>query len=445
MTQPLRDAPKPASQPTTGIAAGMAETWSDCRRRDPIGHYVHTAFALCYVLLLPLATAPKDIAWAALAVTTVARLPRIHRCFAAPCRDRLIWLLLAWAAWHGISILWSADPTAGLDELGAFRVVLTPLLLWPVLDHAALLIGAFLVGVVGANLVQLTQQFHWLGQKPGYEGRLEGWLHPVHTGAICAAAVCWHLSAILKGTRWLRWLSLIGAAAAVAGLLGSGSRAPWLAIAATVPLGLLLIGLTTRRLRRAVLVIALVGVVGAGVAWFATGDFVSTRIHQATDDIRKAIDGDFHSDVGERLARWAAAWKVFVDSPLLGAGAGGFGHAIGELGYSDVSPEGHHAHSVYMHVLACTGLPGVLLLAGVVVMIVRRVCKCRPGHVYSLGTILVLITWLIGAVFDAYHLNGNMFGIFALIVALTPPRPAPPGATIESGDSLGSSELTEGP
>ena len=421
MTQQLRNASKPASQPTTGIAGGLAETWSDCRLRDPIGHYVHTAFALCYVLLLPVATAPKDIAWAALAITTVARLPRIHRCFKAPCRDRLIWLLLAWAAWHGISILWSADRAAGLDEWGAFRVVLTPLLLWPVLDHVALLIGAFLVGVVGANLVQLTQQFHWLGQNPGFNGRLEGWLHPVHTGAICAAALCWHLSAILKGRRWLRWLSLIGAAAAVAGLIGSGSRGPWLAVAATIPLGLLVIGFTTRRLRRAVLVIALVGIVGAGVAWVATGDFVTTRIQQATDDIRNAIDGDYHTDVGERLARWAGAWKVFVKSPLRGVGAGGYGQAIGELGYSDVSPENYHAHSVYMHVLACTGLPGVLILAGVVVISVRRVCKFRPEHVYSIGTILVLSTWLIGAVFDAYHLNGNMFGLLTLLVALTLP------------------------
>ncbi len=421
MTQPLRDAPKPTSQPTTGIARGMAETWSDCRLRDPIGHYFHTGFALLYVLLLPLATAPKDIAWAALAVTTVARLPRIHRCFKAPCRDRLIWLLGAWAAWHGISILWSADPAAGLDEWGAFRVVLTPLLLWPVLDHAALLIGAFLVGVVGANLVQLTQQFHWLGQKPCYGGRLDGWLHAVHTGAMCAAALCWHLSAILKGRSWLRWVSLIGAAAAVAGLIRSGSRGPWLAIAATLPMGLLLIGLTTRRLRRAVLIIALVGVVGAGVAWVATGDFVTTRIHQATDDIRKAIDGDFHSHVGERLARWAGAWKVFGDSPLLGAGAGGFGRAIGELGYSDVSPKGHHAHSVYMHVLACTGLPGALILVAVIVLSVRRVVTRQANHLYSSGTALVLITWLVGAAFDAYHLNGNMFGLFTLIVALTLP------------------------
>ena len=419
---PLRhDAPRLDAQSTTGNQTGLVDAWTDCRLRDPIGHYFHTAFALLYVLLLPLATAPKDIAWAALAVTTVARLPRIHRCFAAPCRDRLIWLLLAWAAWHGISILWSADPAAGLDEWGAFRVVLTPLLLWPVLDHAALFIGAFLVGVIGANLIQLTQQFHWFGQKPCFNGRLDGWLHAVHTGAICAAAICWHLSAILKGRRWLRWLSLLGAAAAMAGLIRSGSRGPWLAIAATLPLGLLLIGFTTRRLRRAILVIALVGVVGAGVAWVATGDFVTTRIHQATDDIRKAIDGDFDSDVGARLARWAGAWKVFTDSPLLGTGAGGFGHAIGELGYRDVSPEGHHAHSVYMHVLACTGLPGVLFLAGVVVMSVRRVFKCRPEHVYSIGTMLVLITWLVGAAFDAYHLNGNMFGLFTLIVALTLP------------------------
>ena len=78
MTPLRQDALRPDAQRTSGNQAGLVDGWTDCRLRDPIGHYFHTAFALVYVLLLPLATAPKDIAWAALVVMTVARLPRIY-------------------------------------------------------------------------------------------------------------------------------------------------------------------------------------------------------------------------------------------------------------------------------------------------------------------------------------------------------------------------------
>ena len=161
--------------------------WGLSRRLDPFGHYIHLLFALLFCLLLPLATAPKEFAWAGLAVISLVRAQRIRECYTGLFQNRTLWLLFAWTAWHSISILWSLDQKTGLDELKTFRVVITPILLWPVLGQVRLLIGVFLIGVVVANFVQLTQYFHWFGNKPVFAGRLNGWIHAIQTATVCGA------------------------------------------------------------------------------------------------------------------------------------------------------------------------------------------------------------------------------------------------------------------
>ncbi len=74
---------------------------------------------------------------------------------------------------------------------------------------------------------------------------------------------------------------------------------------------------------------------------------------------------------------------------------------------------------MYLHQLATAGILGGLILLAVVGLSLRRSFLDPPDHLYADGTLFVLISWLIGGVFDAYHLNGHMFGLFTFIVALT--------------------------
>ena len=149
--------PVPVAWPPPGSERDTAATLQYARQRDPIGDRLQIAFAALYLLTLALAgTSAKDIAWASLAGCTLARLPFIWRCYTVLLRDRLVWLLAAWAAWRLMSLLWSSNPAQGLDECAAARVLLTPLLMWPVLDRATLFVGVFLVGVFGHNLVQFS-------------------------------------------------------------------------------------------------------------------------------------------------------------------------------------------------------------------------------------------------------------------------------------------------
>ena len=419
---------RPAAWPPPGDNEGAAATLRYARQRDPIGDTLQAAFAALYLLTLALAgTTAKDIAGAALATCAVARFPVIWRCYTVLLRDPLLWLFVAWAAWRTLSLVWSADRAAGLEELGAARVLLTPLMMWPVLDRASFFVGAFLVGVLGHNLAQLAQALGWLGLEPDVNGRLNGFLHPIHLGALCLAAMCWYISAVVNGSGARRvaitwWVT--GLAAATAGLIFTASRGPWLAAAVTVPLALIVIAVRRPATRRAAAIVAVIGVAAAAATLPWTGNYVRLRLDQAVSDVNAARGpggGDFGTDVGKRLARWEGAGRLLLAHPFTGTGAGGYGKAMHELGYAPVTAVDHHAHSVLMHEAAVLGLPGVLITLAIGALGLKRAWSDPPGNRYADGTFFVLLGWLVGALFDCYHFNGTMFGLFTVGVALTMP------------------------
>ena len=392
------------------------------------GERVHLALAVGYLFLLPLETTPKDLVWLAMAAWSLLRAPWLVPRFAMVARDPALWLLMAWCAWTALSVLWSADRAPGLDELRAWRVIATPLLLLPALRHGPWLIGAFLAGVFVQNLAQGAQALELFGMSPSQNNRLDGWLHAIQTGAFCATAICWHLAALLNQNQFTgRWRAaavagtIVGLAAATFGLVCSGSRGPWLAALVAVPGTLLWNAARRPEARRRAAVVTAVGLLAAAAAWPLAGGFVRHRLDQATAEIRAAAAGDYDSDVGLRLARWQAAWAIFLDHPLAGTGGGGFGAAVEQTTHAGLWPRDHHAHSVYMHELATRGAIGAAIVVALLAVVLRRALARGPAHPYADGTPFVLVGWLIGAAFDCYQLSGNTFGLLTILVALTLP------------------------
>ncbi len=77
-----------------------------------------------------------------------------------------------------------------------------------------------------------------------------------------------------------------------------------------------------------------------------------------------------------------------------------------------------HAHSLYLHELATTGLVGLALAGSALGLIALRTWRGSPTDAYAAGTFWAFVTWLVGAAFDCYELNGTMFGLFAVIASL---------------------------
>jgi O-antigen ligase len=391
---------------------------------------VHEALAAVYFLLLPLTEAPKDIAFALLVAWSSARLWWTWRHYLMLRIDLLVWLGSAWAAWTALSMMWSTEPAQGFDELGAMRALATPLLIWPVRDALPRFTGAALMGVAAANVVQLLQQLHLLGLKPNADGRLDGLMHAIKTGAWCAAAIGWHLAYTLLGSKAIRKLALTGLFMAAIGLVATGSRGPWIAAAVMAPLGLLSSAWRQPRVRRrAVLLAAAVLLVGASL-WPTLGDRVLSRIESAWKETRQARDDRaFATSAGLRLGQWTWAWAIFLEHPLAGAGAGGFAAAQDELPsfqealHARPDNEGYirrdHPHSTYLHTLACGGVVGGAILAALLAGIVQRLWTAsKGGDPLETGSLLVLIAWIVGAAFDCYNLNGHHMGMLGLVLAV---------------------------
>jgi len=441
-----RDLPAPPAWPPPRDGEDIHELHRYVRARDPVGHQVHTALAMLYLFLLPLATAPKDVASVILIGYAIIRLPNTWRCYPPLLRDALLWTLIAWAAVHGVSIIWSAAPVEGWTELKAFRVILLPLALWPVLDRIPWLVGSFLLGVLGLNLIQFAQRLELFGFGLEGDDRARGMLHPIQSGAFNLAAMTWHVAFLLRAG-WRRlprsalifWASAVGLAAATVGLLIAGSRGSWLAAAIVLPALWVTFVARVPEARRRALILLAVGSLGAAATWFGGGGgYVQQRVGNAIEEFRAAQEqGDFTTGVGQRVVMTRWAWRFFLEAPIYGQGAGSFRaeskttpefermaeERPGRAKANKFTPA--HPHSAYLHVLATTGILGFLPFAAALLILFVRAARDRRDHPFADASLFVLVGWLIGTNFDSYHLNGHLFGLFAFIVAIALPHRPP--------------------
>jgi O-antigen ligase len=396
------------------------------RRSDPVGHRVHTAMAAFYFMLLPLATAPKDVAFGVLAGYWLLRLRHTWHSHRALRRDPLIWLLAAWAGWQALAISWSDHLAEGFDEFKTMRTLLLPLLVWPVMEHIGLLIAALVAGVVLSNLVEMAQLLAWLPMDTTSDGRASAWLHPIQAGAMCVAGLCWTLAAALHARGGARWLALAAFVLALGGLAATESRGPWVAATVCVPAALLVIMIRRPATRRTGLLVAATAALACGVVWMLARDRIETRLTQAWHEFREAGEHQrYDTSAGLRFGTWSWSLDMFQAHPLIGIGVGAYRDA--QLEHPAViealarSPEQRkyltrdHPHSMYLYTLACSGSVGGAILLAVLTLLVIRCVRNRPDHLFADGTLFVLMSWMIGTMSDCYNLNGNLMGLFGLI------------------------------
>jgi O-antigen ligase len=443
------------------------------RAGDLLGVRIHVAAALWACVLAGWPTTYTEWAWLPALVCFLIRMTGRHGVLEPLAYDWALRLLLAWGAWVGLSVWWSAarehPETAGewLHDVQSLRFLPLAVTLWPTMDRRGWLIGALAVGIACG---QISQAVHLVGLlthgswQPFHRapGRITGWWDPAVGGSVlCAGLGLWLSAAIFGASTRARWIGTLGALATLACIGLTGTRGAWIGGALLVMMAIG-IGVWRVRPRRRVVrpfAAALAAVVaGAPVGYVVLSRIVpqevpagfAARLERGVEEVRGAfVKGDYASDTGMRIAMWKWAWLEARSHPIVGVGAGGFrawaAHPPESIAGSDAAglpPPHAHAHSWYLHVLAASGLVGVGLVGALAIRAVLAGFRgaaagaqdAAPLHgggwigelLESLrfGPALALMGLACAGLFDSITVNQQTAYLFYLLVALClPSRP----------------------
>lgn len=176
--------------------------------------------------------------------------------------------------------------------------------------------------------------------------------------------------------RAFRWLAAGAALVLGAGVALSQSRGAWLGLGVAALVLLLTWSRRTRLLLVPAAALAGLALVAALAGFFPAA--IVDRLAQTVQyfgvfDVRTVELTDENWSIVERMARWQAAWYMFLDSPWLGVGIGNYAEAYPRY-YLDnwVDPLGH-AHNYYLNTLAELGVVGFGLLLLSLALVFRHV------------------------------------------------------------------------
>ncbi len=407
------------------------------RRVDPFGLKVHL---LCGMLTCAALAGPTSASELALAPAGIAAIVRAHRYWRTWGSMLLSTTALAVAlavAWGLLGLLWSPDRAQGLDELGVVRWVALAFMLWPLMEHRALLLGAVIIGL---HVGQFTQLMHGLGvvfdiselRYNRMPGRWSGWWDPVVGGTLLVGLLGLHLPAAAWGRSGWRLVGVLGSASAAAGIVATGTRGAWLAAMGLV--GLTAIAWWWRSKHKlavagaALALVFILGAVAAGVGVLG-GDGLGQRVESARVEITRAIEErDFTTDTGARIGMALWAWEAFESAPIHGVGTGGYQAWVLE---HVRAPDGRpvnvhaHAHNGLAHIAATGGVIGLLLMLHVYVRALAGAARFERGDGppgYRDGPLWAMLGLGLVSAFDPFHINAQTCALFAVLVVLRLPN-----------------------
>lgn len=342
-----------------------------------------------YVYLATFYLSPTDRWWGAdlphWRWSLIAAAAALVAAFRVPRReDRPSWMgnagvraLIVMTIWIWIQNFWALVPDLHLElSILYTKYVVLLYLIYTVIDSEesvryfliAHVLGCFYLGLLALQ-ASGTGRLEGVGG-PGIDEANALGMH-LGTGAVAAAAL------LAKGPLWQRGMALASMALIMNGVVQTGSRSAFLAVAAS---GIVLFIVSPGKFRRVWVVMGLLGVLvlfkmAPPNYWARMATISETAEGEAPVDESSAT----------RLALFKAQWQMFMAHPL-GSGHRGTAYlsprylSDAELSESRTGLESDRArssHNTYMTVLAEQGIPGVLLYMGLLIWIWRT---CRHAN-----------------------------------------------------------------
>jgi len=223
----------------------------------------------------------------------------------------------------------------------------------------------------------------------------------------------------------------------LAGIGMSWSRGAWLGLVASTAV---VIGWRSRGASIVVLVIVMLA-----ASLFALGglDLLPTALVDRMAGFGEYIYYATHPDVAtveitdanfavlERVAHWEAAWRMFRDRPWLGVGIGQYALSYPAYALARWSNPLGHAHNIYLHYLAETGLLGLgayllWLLSAAVQAWRARSREDAFTRALALGALGLIAHLVVHNLVDNLYVQGIYLQV-AIVLGLLPRRLSPEG------------------
>lgn len=297
----------------------------------------------------------------------------------------------------------------GIKKLGKFARLLLVIPAYVYLRRVGVSLAALWYGLVaGAVVAAGVALYQMQGSGPGF--RATGITHPIIFGDLALAMGVMALAGLGWFRQRARWQVILPLLAVLLGLLASvlsHARGGWLAIPF---LGLVFIWYARARIpvwQRWTAVAALLAAVA--LAYFIPATGVQHTVERTTTNLSNYFHSDIddatrRSSVGTRLEMWQAAWRIFLDHPLLGVGWGHYkqeAQALVDAGLRNPSAAAWgHPHNQFFAAMVGGGSVALLALlalflvpAKLLVDVIRR-GRTPDAQRLALAGLLLIVAFM---------------------------------------------------
>lgn len=329
-------------------------------------------------------------------------------------RELHVWML-AFALWSSASILWTMDPdSTTIRALTYLQLLLLAWLIWLLVDNERRVQGILQSYVLGTCLCAADTVFnvitgHGYSSLPDVDGPVvrsdrysANGLNPNDLGLMLALSIPMIVYLLARRKQnaaiaLFRWAQF---ALCVSAVLLTGSRGGLLATLAAV----IALPLTYRRLpqwQKAIAILASLGAVIGGV--FLVPPDTWRRFFNLGSEISEGT-------MTHRTQIWAASVELFRSHALLGVGSSAHPAAV-------VSIIGRPlvAHNTFLSVLVELGVPGELLLFGL--LGAAFFCAWRMRGPERILWVVSLVTWCVGVCGGTWEYRKTTWLLISLLVA----------------------------
>ncbi len=348
------------------------------------------------------------------------------------------WIVLALYLWFCLTWFWTIDFMTTFEKLRAyFQVMMIVWLVWEFADTPADLRNLLRATVAGSGVLALLTLAAFRSPEAIAAGQIRFAAYGQDPNDVARFLdLGFPLAALLMRSE-RRWpLRLMAAGFLPLGILAvllTASRSGFLAALVALAGSLLL--LAHGHARRVAVATAFALPAFLGAVWFIVPAETLTRL--AT--IPEQLSG---GDLNQRVNIWAAGWRAFAHSPLIGSGAGTF------VAASRLAPI-NSAHNTALSVVVGDGLIGLFLASLLVALALHAAFQCRG--LLRMALVVCLLVWIqtsLTATVEESRTTWLLFAVSVLAARVSqedpqsaaacfrPAPPRPPRPPQESSTSL---------